>query len=238
MEKLLTIYHLYPDLLDVYADHGNVTVLKKRLEWRGMEAKVRTLTTGGTPDFTDADIVLIGTGSAQAQKAVASMGEALAAPLKTYIEDGGVLLAIGAGFELLGNTFENNGEILNGFGILDMDARKGKTRMVGHFATEAVLDGQAVALVGFEHHTCGVDIKALSPFARVLSGFGNGDGTDGAVYKNLIGTYMHGPILPKNPALADFLLAKALERKYGEKELAPLEDTAAQPAREAVKLNA
>ncbi len=234
MKKTLTIYHLYPDLMDVYADHGNVTVLQKRLEWRGFEVNVRTLTMGQVPDFTDADIVLIGAGSAQAQKTVASMGDVLAAPLKTYAEDGGVVLAVGAGFELLGNTFENDGEILDGFGILDMNSRKAKTRMVGHFIAQADLGGEIVTLVGFEHHTCGMDIKSLSPFAKVVSGYGNGDTTDGAVYKNVIGTYMHGPILPKNPALADFLISAALMKKYNSATLAPLEDEMAQKARSVV----
>lgn len=234
MEKTLTIYHLYPDLLDVYADRANVTVLEKRCAWRGIGTQVRTLRAGETPDFADVDIVLLGTGSAKDQKTVSAYRDALAQPLKAYIEDGGVLLAIGAGYQLLGNFFYIDGEKIDGFGVLDMDTLTDGEKFIGHFAVEAMLGGESVTLVGFEHHTGRTEIKGHTPLGRVLSGFGNGFGSDGILYKNIIGTYMHGPILPKNPALADFLIQKVLMKKYGEADLAPFDDSAAQAARQVV----
>ena len=232
MERKLTIYHLYPDLLDVYADRGNVAVIEKRCAWRGIETRVRTLRAGETPDFADVDIVLLGTGSAQGQKQASGYREMLSQPLKTYVENGGVLLAIGAGYQLLGNFYETETERIDGYGVLDMDTYVSDGRFVGHFAVEAQLGEDKVALVGFEHHTGRTDIKKYSPLGHVLAGFGNAeDGREGILYKNTIGTYMHGPILPKNPALADFLIRRALLKKYGVDELAVLDDSAAQAAR-------
>ena len=235
MEKTLTIYHLYPDLLEVYADRGNVTVLEKRCAWRGIKTQVRALRAGEMPDFADADIVLLGTGSAMDQKTVSTYRDVLAQPLKAYVEDGGVLLAIGAGYQLLGNFFYSDGEKTDGFGVLDIDTYASEQRFIGHFAAEVTLGGENALLVGFEHHTGRTDIKGYSSLGRVVSGFGNAeDGSEGVLYKNTVGTYMHGPILPKNPALADFLIAGALMKKYGEATLAPLDDTLAQMARQVV----
>ncbi len=235
MEKSLTIYHLYPDLLDVYADRGNVAVIEKRCAWRGIGTQVRTLRAGEAADFTDADIVLLGTGSAVDQKKVSSYCDALAQPLKAYVEDGGVLLAIGAGYQLLGNFFYADGEKTDGFGVLDIDTHASEKRFIGHFAVEAKIGGQTVTLVGFEHHTGRTEIKNHTPLGRVLSGFGNAeDGSEGVLYKNTVGTNMHGPILPKNPELADFLIRNALMKKYGTATLSALDDSMAQAARAAV----
>ena len=235
MEKSLVICHLYPDLLDVYADSGNVAVLEKRCTWRGIDVQVRTVCAGDTPDFSDVDIVLLGTGSAQAQKQVSAYKDKLAQPLKDYVQAGGVMLAIGAGYQLLGNFYEADGARIEGFGVLDVDTYATDTRFIGHFAVEADIGEERIVLVGFEHHTGKTDIKANAPFGRVLSGYGNAMSlSDGVWYKNTIGTYMHGPILPKNPALADFLLKTALEKKYGEATLAPLDDYAAEAARRVV----
>lgn len=235
MERSLVICHLYPDLMDVYADRGNAAVLEKRCAWRGIEVQVRAVCAGDVPDFSDVDIVFLGTGSAQAQKQVSTYKDKLAQPLKDYVEAGGVLLAIGAGYQLLGNFYEDDGERIAGFGVLDIDTYADDTRFIGHFVTEAELGAETTVLVGFEHHTGKTDIKANAPFGRVLSGYGNAMGlTDGVRYKNTIGTYMHGPILPKNPALADFLIQKALVKKYGEVKLAELDDRAAEAARKVV----
>lgn len=235
MEKTLTICHLYPDLLDVYADRGNVTVLEKRCAWRGIETQVRAICAGDAIDFSGADIVLIGTGAVNDQIKVCALRDTLSQPLKAHVEAGGVMLAIGESYRLLGNFFYADGVRYDGLGVLDIDTHDTQTRFIGHFATEAMLGDRAVMLVGFEHHTGKTDIKACKPFGRVISGYGNdGCGYDGVIYKNTIGTYMHGPILPKNPELADFLIRTALEKKYGETELCVLDDTVAQAAREVV----
>ncbi len=232
MEKCLTIYHLYPDLMDVYADHGNVAVLEKRCAWRGIQTNVRTLSDGEMPDFTGADIVLLGAGDLFGQQRVAGCATQVATALKNYVEDGGVLLAIGEGYQLLGKSIETEDVCMEGFGILDMKIMKDVQRHIGHFAVETEIGGKTVTLVGFEQHTGKTNIHKHVPFGRVLHGTGNGDGFDGVAYKNTFGTYMHGPILPKNPELADVLISAALERKYGEATLSALEDSAAQKARE------
>ena len=190
---------------------------------------------GETADFAGADIVLLGTGSAADQKRVSAYRADIAQPLGRYIEDGGALLAIGAGYQLLGNFFYADGEKTDGFGVLDIETHDSEKRYIGHFAVEAVLRGETVTLVGFEHHTGKTDIKNYTPFGRVVAGFGNAeDGSEGVFYKNTIGTNMHGPILPKNPALADFMICSALVKKYGEAELAALDDDEAQAARQVV----
>ena len=235
MEKTLTICHLYPDLLDVYADRGNVTVLEKRCAWRGIKTQVRAICAGDAIDFSGADIVLIGTGAVNDQIKVCALRDTLSQPLKAYVEAGGVMLAIGESYRLLGNFFYADGVRHDGLGVLDIDTHETETRFIGHFATEAILGDLAVTLVGFEHHTGKTDIKAYAPFGRVISGYGNdGCGYDGVVYKNTFGTYMHGPILPKNPELADRLILLALEKKYGSASLAPLEDEIARKARSVV----
>lgn len=227
---MLTIYHLYPELLNLYGDKGNIAVLKTRCEKRGIKAVVKQLKAGQKPDFNGADIVLLGGGSDREQLIVSRYRDMVAQPLKEYVENGGVLLAVCAGFQLMGNFYEAGGECIPCFGVLDIDTVSGEGRLIGNAAVSAVLGGKEMVLAGFENHGGRTDIKKHTPLGRVIFGFGS-DGRgeyEGVVYKNTVATYLHGPILPKNPELADFLIETALKRKYADEfceKLAPLDDT-------------
>ncbi len=215
MKKRLTIYHLYPGLLNLYGDKGNVCVLGVRCEKRGIDAVVKTLGAGETADFSDADIIIFGGGSDRAVNAVRSQAQMLAEPLKNYVENGGVLLALCEGFSLLGEM-----------GILDIDTIAVDERFVGDTAIEALLDKKSVTLVGFENHTSRMNIKNHMPLGKVIFGDGNDGEHEGVIYKNVVATHLFGPVLPKNPELADYLIKKAVEKKYGENaEMCVLDDS-------------
>lgn len=226
----LVIYHLYPNLLNLYGDKGNIAVLKHRCAARGIGAELKTLCEGDVPDFSDADIVLLGGGSDREQLLVSKYRDIVAKPLSDYVESGGVMLAVCAGYQLMGNFYEADGAKIPCFGVLDIDTVSGKGRLIGNIAVETVLDKKPVTLVGFENHGGRTDIKNHTPLGRVVFGFGS-DGSgeyEGVVYKNTIATYLHGPVLPKNPELADFLIETALKKKYREKfdgKLEMLDDT-------------
>ena len=237
MEYALTIYHLYPDLLNLYGDKGNIAVLEKRCLWRGVHAQVKTLCEGEKPDFSGVDIVLLGGGSDREQLLVSQYRSVVAQPLKEYVENGGVTLAVCAGYQLMGNFYEANGERIACFGVLDIDTAAGEGRLIGNIAVETTLGGRSMTLAGFENHGGRTDIKNHTPLGRVRFGYGSdGSGThEGVVYKNTVATYLHGPILPKNPELADYLIETALERKYPgafAHGLIPLDDTMERRAKE------
>lgn len=223
----INIYHLFADLLNLYGDKGNIETLVKRCRWRGIDAEVKVLCAGQTPDFSDTDIVLLGGGSDREQLIVSRYKDNVSPPLKEYAESGGVLLAVCAGFQMLGNFYESEGARIPCFGILDIDTVSGNKRLIGNITIEANLGGRAVKIAGFENHAGRTDIKNHAPLGKVLRGFGNDGGSksEGVIYKNVIATYLHGPLLPKNPELADYLILTALRRKYGDEvTLAPLDD--------------
>ncbi len=232
----LTIYHLFPDLLNLYGDKGNIAVLTKRCAWRGIDAQVQALTEGQEPDFGGADIVLLGGGSNREQLLLSRYRSVVAPPLKEYVENGGVLLAVCAGFQMLGTSYEADGEQIDCFGILDYQTVSGEGRLIGNIAIEAELGGKRMVLAGFENHGGRTKIGDLRPLGRVICGFGNDgeSGYEGVVYKNTVATYLHGPLLPKNPELADFLIHTALQRKYPgtfAEGLSCLDDSAEQAAK-------
>lgn len=215
MKKSLVIYHLYPELLNLYGDKGNVSVLKMRCEKRGIDAVIKTLQTGDKPDFSDADIVVFGGGGESEIKMVREQADVLEQPLKDYVESGGVMLALCEGFSLLGEL-----------SILDIETTYTEERFVGDTAIEAELDGKTVTLVGFENHTSRVNVKNHTPLGKVIFGDGNDGVCEGVIYKNTVATHLFGPILPKNPELADCLIKKALCKKYGDNdELCELDDS-------------
>lgn len=224
----LNIVYLFPELLNLYGDRGNVVTLAKRCEWRGISAQVKEVAASDAIDFSTADIVYIG-GGADREQALAK--EALAphaAPLAAYVRDGGVVLAVCGGYQFLGKTYVSNGEVVEGLGIVDMTAAVGEKRIIGNAAVQTPLFDAPI--VGFENHggltTLGPNVK---PLGRTLGeAFGNNgaDGTEGILLNSLVGTYLHGPVLPKNPQLADYLLQRALERRGESAALAPLDDSA------------
>lgn len=226
MSKKLTIYHLYPELLNLYGDSGNIITLTKRLLWRGIGADVVPVALGEAPNFLQADIVFIGGGSDREQQIV---GEALYArrkDLASYVDAGGVLLAVCGAYQLLGHEYSIGNKTLQGLSIIDAITRRETPRLIGNIVAQTSL--VATPIVGYENHGGRTWIgKEVEPFAKVEVGFGNDgeSGYEGAHYNHLVATYIHGPLLPKNPELADYLLESALVQKYGAAQLEPLDDT-------------
>ena len=221
--KSLVIGWLYPELMNTYGDRGNVIVLQKRCEWRGIKTEIKEIGIG-TPDkdFLSCDLFMMGGAQDTQQEVVAKDLTKKKKTFKKVIEEGIPGLYICGGFQYLGPYYKTaDGNKLPQLGILDMHTENpGRERLIGNIAIDAKnLFGKETILIGFENHggrtILGKDIK---PLGKVLKGFGSNDSSkeEGAIYKNSLGTYFHGPILPKNPELADYLIKKALEIKYGE----------------------
>ncbi len=231
--KGLTIGHLFPDLLNLYGDRGNILTLQNRLLWRDFEAKVATFEKDDTVCFDGLDIVFLGGGSDREQLLVCEKLRGLRSEISRFVESGGVLMAVCGGYQLLGRYYKLQEETIEGLSLLDIYTETGEGRLIGNVVISSDITGTESLIVGFENHGGRTYIGKHKPFGRVLSGFGNNgtDATCGVLYKNVLGTYLHGPLLPKNPALADHLLRQALLRKYGEiVPLEPLEDQAEQEA--------
>ena len=223
--KKLTIGHLYPDLLNLYGDRGNIQCFRKRLEWRGMEAEVIPFLSGEKIDFSTLDIVLLGGGSDREQELVCGFLKDIKDDFKAYVEDGGVVLAVCGGYQLLGKYYKTNKKTIEGLSILDITTEWQPERLIRNIVLNSPLFEQPV--VGFENHGGRTYIGDHTPFGKVFYGLGNTgkSGYEGVIYKNVIATYLHGPLLPKNPQVCDYLLEKALQRKYGEEvKLEPLKD--------------
>lgn len=224
--KPLTIVHLFPELLNLYGDGGNVIALTRRLQWRGLPVEVREVGMGDAMDFSQADIVFIGGGADREQMIVKDAMVARKSELSAYVADGGVLLAVCGGYQFLGHSYAMDDVVVEGLGVIDMETVRGEGRLIGNAVIQS--DICDAPIVGFENHggrtTLGSDAK---PLGRVLGKtFGNNgeDGFEGVHQGNLIGTYLHGPLLPKNPQVADYLIARAFDRRGDALELAPLDD--------------
>lgn len=230
--KKLRIGHLYPELLNLYGDVGNVLALKNRMLWRGMEAEIETITKDSAIDFKHLDILFLGGGSDREELMVYHCLEKQQDELLQFVESGGVLMAVCGSYQLLGKAYPLDGQKTKGLGILDVETEVNEKRFIGNVVIRSHWLKDEDLIVGFENHTGRTYLGSCEAFGTVLTGNGNNgeDDTCGALYKNVLGTYLHGPLLPKNPALADCLLQKALERKYGTVELIPLEDRAEQDA--------
>lgn len=227
----ITIGHLYPDLLNLYGDRGNIQCLMKRCLWRGIEAETIAFELGDKIDFSKLDIVLLGGGSDREQMIVCDKLKEIQKDFKAYVEDNGVVIAICGGYQLLGNYYKTDQGMIEGLKLVDMSTEQGKGRLIGNIVMQSDLFDMPI--VGFENHGGRTAIGNNKPLGKVLSGYGNDgqSGEEGVVYKNVIGTYLHGPLLPKNPQLADFLISRALEKKYGKKiELEKLDDSEEQEA--------
>uniref|UniRef100_UPI00359C1381 type 1 glutamine amidotransferase n=1 Tax=Faecalicatena contorta TaxID=39482 RepID=UPI00359C1381 len=221
----LTIGHLYPDLLNLYGDRGNIQCFRKRLEWRGIEAEVIPFLSGDAIDFSKLDIILLGGGSDREQELVCGQLQNIKQDFKDYVENDGVVLAVCGGYQLLGKYYKTDKKNIEGLSILDITTEWEPERLIRNIVLNSPLFDTPV--VGFENHGGRTHIGKHTPFGKVFYGLGNTgkSGYEGVVYKNVIGTYLHGPLLPKNPHVCDYLLAKALKRKYGEDmTLDPLTD--------------
>ena len=222
----LTIGHLYPDLLNLYGDRGNIQCLMKRCLWRGIEAETIAFELDDNIDFSNLDIVLLGGGSDREQMLVCEKLKEIQKDFKEYVEQGGVVIAICGGYQLLGNYYKTEEGIIEGLSLVDMYTEQGENRLIDNIVLQSELFDMPI--VGFENHGGRTFIGENKPLGKVLYGSGNDgkSGYEGVVYKNVIGTYLHGPLLPKNPQLADELILRALKKKYGEDvTLSPLDDS-------------
>jgi len=222
----ITIGHLYPDLLNLYGDVGNIRTLSCRLQWRGIDVEVREYRLHDEIDFSSLDIVFLGGGSDREQKLVHNRLSEIREDFAAYVENGGVTIAICGGYQLLGKYYRIGEEKIDGLNIVDLHTDNEPGRLIGNVVIESELCEMPV--VGFENHGGRTYLGEHTPFGRVLVGKGNNgkDGYEGIVYKNLIGTYLHGPLLPKNPQLCDWLLQAAISRKNLGITLTALDDSA------------
>lgn len=234
-ESPLVIAHLLPDLLNLYGDGGNVRVLAERLRWRGIPVEVRAVHYGETVDLTQVDLVFMGGGPDREQKLASEQLLAMADDLRAYVEADGPLLAICGGYQILGRQWLWGDELVPGLGILAMETRRPGTsadRLIDNMVLQSPLATHPV--VGYENHAGRTYLDAgVEGFGRVVSPCGHGNNDDdrveGALYRHVVGTYSHGPLLSKNPEVADWLLARALERHAGRTgneapKLVPLDD--------------
>lgn len=220
----ITIGHLYPDLLNLYGDRGNIQCLRKRCEWRGIEAEVREFQITDEIDFAGLDIVLLGGGSDREEMLVCERLKKIQKDFKGYVEDGGTVIAVCGGYQLLGHYYDTDEGRIEGLSLVDLYTEQGSPRLISNIVIENELFDHPV--VGFENHGGRTHIGDNTPLGKVLFGYGNNgeDGAEGVLYKNVVGTYLHGPLLPKNPHISDYLLKNALERKYGKSDMEPLDD--------------
>lgn len=221
----LKIAHLYPDLLNLYGDSGNVLCLEKRILWRGIDCITQRMVSGAPYDFKDCDIIFIGGGQDFEQTLVLrELSRGTDYNLKNAVENETVVLAVCGGFQLLGKYYETHtGDIMNFTGVLDFYTIGGEKRLIGNYAFKTE---EKIRILGFENHSGRTYLgDNLKPLGKIIKGFGNNgkDKTEGARYKNTFGTYCHGPMLPKNPDFADMLIERALIRKYGKADLIPLD---------------
>ena len=223
----LNICHLYPDLLNVYGDVGNVLILKHRAALRGIDVNIINSSIGDHLDNDNIDILFFGGGQDFEQSIVSKdLQEVKKDSLIKYVEDSKVMLAICGGYQLLGKYYTApNGEKIEGLGILDIYTEGGSTRFIGN--TEIYNEDFNETYVGFENHSGRTYINNHKPLGKCIHGYGNNgeDKYEGCIYKNTFGSYFHGSFLSKNPEFADRLLTLALKHKYGDDvTVSPLED--------------
>jgi lipid II isoglutaminyl synthase (glutamine-hydrolysing) len=229
----IRICHLYPRLLSVAGDRGNLFAVTRRCAWRGIHTSVVEADVGEAPDFTGFDLIMLHGGQDCEMRLAASDLAMKAGSLHEAIETDAVVLAVCAGYQLLGQYYAPVGAPpITGIGVLDAVTEGGSTRFMNHIAVACDLgQGRQHRLVGFENHSGRTYLgPGVDPLGHVIAGSGNNgqDGTEGARYRQVYATYLHGPVLPKNPWLTDHLICMALRHRYREAEplglLAPLED--------------
>jgi CobQ-like glutamine amidotransferase family enzyme len=234
----LRVCSLYPELMNIYADRGNMQILRARCEWRGIGFDLAGATLGDGLDPDAHDLFYMGGGQDRDQALCArDMVATKKAALHAAAERGAVVLAVCGGYQLLGHEYEMEGERLPGVGLVDLrTVREPGPRLIGNCAIEADLGGGRSVIAGFENHGGRTYLGAgEQPLGRVLKGFGNNgkDGLEGVRRGNVIGTYLHGPLLPKNVALADRLIELALGVELERLDGDALEDAAHLSARRA-----
>ena len=229
MGKKLKVIQLYPRRMNIYGDNGNVHTIMWRLEKRGFSPELIYI--HQKEDLPkDSDIVISGGGQDSGQLKVQDDLQTKSAQLRSMHDDGVTMLAVCGMYQLMGHYFETGeGTKIKGAGVLDITTKAGPERLIGNI----ILDSQYGRLVGFENHSGETSLNSgVLPLGRVVKGVGNSRAADfeGAVSRNVFGTYLHGPVLPKNPKLADELIVRALDRKYGISQLEHLDDALASKA--------
>ena len=230
-EKSITILQLYPRDMNIYGDWGNTLVLKRRLEWHGYSVVLKEYNPGDTfPN--DVDIIVGGGGQDSGQDVIQNDLLAIGDTLHKLADDNVPMLMICGLFQLFGKFFKTqDGHIIQGINLLDIETHAGPERLTGNIITESSEFGE---IIGYENHSGQTFLgKNVIPLGKVIKGAGNNgqDDSEGARYRNVIATYMHGSLLPKNPAIADFLIEKAAIRKYGEFIPTVIDDRFAKQAR-------
>lgn len=233
--NMLKICHLYPDVLNLYGDRGNVLCMQKRLEWRGIGCEISEHPLGEHRSLSEFDLYFIGGGQDfEQQLLLEDLRKGKGADICAAVADGKPFLCICGGYQLMGHHYEQvNGTCCDFLGAVDLYTVGAEERMIGNFAFETEFG----AVVGFENHSGRTYLgEGVQPLGRVIEGFGNNgvDGTEGVRYKNVFGSYSHGPMLPKNPMLCDGILLEALRRKYGTAELSELPDLSEREAHDSV----
>jgi len=222
----IRVGHLYPDYLNIYADRGNIAVLAERARARGHELDVRAIGMREEVPAGEIDLFYVGGGQDREQALVAQDLVAKAASLHSAVENGAAFLAVCGGYQLLGRSYKDvAGKELPGIGLLPLVTVAGQRRMIGDVLLDCEWAGETLA--GFENHAGRTILdEGAEPLGRVLSGFGNdgASGYEGCRYKRVYGTYLHGPLLPRNPWFADRVLADALAHAGGPTDLEPLAD--------------
>jgi len=237
----LRLLALYSEQMNIYADRGNILFLQRRCEWRGIGFSLAGAGPGEDFDPDGHDFVYLGGGQDRDQRAVAAdMVDSKRAALAAAVDGGGVMLAVCGGYQLLGHSYQLDEERLPGLGLVDLETvRVAGPRLIGNVAIEVDLGDGPQTLAGFENHGGRTYLgEGAEPLGRVIHGHGNNgeDGCEGVRRDNLFGTYLHGPLLPKNARLADRLIELALERRYGTRpSLEPLDDALERAAHESAR---
>ena len=227
----LNICHLYPDILNLYGDRGNIITMKRRLEDRGIKVNIDECSIGQPLNADKYDIFFIGGGQDFEQEVLLrDLSSGKAQDIRTAVEEEKTFLAICGGYQMLGEYYKTwDGVQLDFIGAIGVHTIGAKERMIGNYMFKTTPESGDTVVVGFENHSGKTYLsEQVAPLGMMLSGNGNNgeDKTEGARYKNVFGTYSHGSLLPKNPVLCDFILQTALNHRYdGAEPLAPLDDT-------------
>lgn len=221
----IRVAHLYPNMMNIYADRGNIIALERHCAWRGIGFSATGFTLEEKIDWSEYDFFYLGGGQDRDQALVCDDLRGRGAGLVEAVAGGAVLLAVCGGYQLLGDYYiTGGGERMEGVGLFKAHTVAGKKRCIGNVVIESEIGGQRLTLAGFENHAGKTYLDpGQQPLGRVISGYGNNseDKTEGIVCRNAIGTYLHGPLLPKNPAFAEYLIRQALRHRHGE-GVAPL----------------
>jgi len=233
--KTIVVLQLYPKDMNIYGDHGNLQVIVRRLEWYGYKPEVISYNIGDTLPKT-VDIIIGGGGQDSGQEKIHADLIKIGPTLKAWATQGVPMLMVCGLYQLFGHFFKTlSGTMLDGIGILDVKTYGTNERLIGNIVTHSEVFGD---IVGYENHSGQTFLGTKAkPLATVIKGAGNNskEGQEGARYKNVLGTYLHGSILPKNPAIADFLIRTAVEKKHGEFSNDLIDDSFSDLAREVAR---